>query len=292
MKKSIVTRRTFLSATTATALSGLLRPVLPGQSRTLAAPPHPSSEPRYLGKSLPQLVQELSSLDNRVPGSGDVRRKEKNLVDALACFGLASVPALEITMREGSPKAREVAVRVLGGMVPVAIPHLVAALKDEDLQVQAAAAFFLAAMPPQVPLDSQVMGFLLDVRRPQLLKATVAAWAAFGNTPGSAVPALTKLLRERKIAAELDALLSDTPDFSARIDLLKALGNARPPRSMRCSWRYATTSPPYVWPPAEILTDVARDDVADSRRSSGSIERQRSAYSHRKCGGHQEVYSR
>ena len=126
MKKSIVTRRTFLSATTATALSGLLRPVLPAESPPLAAVPasaQPSAEPRYLGKSLHQLVQELHSFDSLGRGSKAARRTEENLVEALGCIGLPALPCLEITLREGGPAARKVAVRAMGGMrSPVAVP--------------------------------------------------------------------------------------------------------------------------------------------------------------------------
>ena len=225
--------------------------------------PHgqPSAEPRYLGKSLQQLVQELHSLDGQGPGSGDASRNVKDLVEALVCFGLLVMPALELTMREGSPKAREVAVRGLAGMGPAAVAHLVSALNDEDHHVQAVAAFFLASMPPKVPLDAQVMGFLLDERRPHLLKAAIAAWAALGNTPGSAVPALTRLLRERKIAAEADDWPRDTPDFSARIDLLKALGRARPPALDALFLAMRDDEPAVRIAAAEILTDVARDDA-------------------------------
>ena len=225
--------------------------------RTLAAAAA-AAVPR---KSLHQLVEEMNAFGSRKWGYLFTDREEQSLIKAFRYIGLPAIPYLEVTMREGNPQSRRVAARVFGGMVPAAVPHLVAALNDTNLEVQATAAFYLAAMPPKVPLDTQIMGLLLDGQRPHLLKAAAGAWAGLRNTPRSAVPVLTKLLRDRKIPAEPDAWASDTPDYSARIDVLRALGKARPPAINAIFLAARDDEPPVRMAAAEILTDLAKGDV-------------------------------
>ena len=253
MKRLFTTRRMFLSTAATTAVSGLL----PVPWRTLAAV--------VPGKSLQQLVEEMNAFGRhgRKRDRLFADQEEQSLIGAFRRIGLPAMPYLEVTMREGNPKARRVVVRVFGGMVPAAVPHLVAALNDANLEIQATAAFYLAAMPPTVPLNAQIMALLLDEQRPHLVKAAAGAWAGLRNTPRSAVPVLTKLLRDRKIPAEPDAWVSDTPDFSARIDVLRALGKARPP-AIRAIYLAARADEPAVrMAAAEILAEIARGDSAD-----------------------------
>ena len=148
-------------------------------------------------------------------------------------------------------------------MSPVAIPFLVAALNDEDIEVQRAAAGRLAELSPVVPLDEHVVGLLLGHRDPSVAWQAISDWAYGGTAPIAAVPFLTQLLQDplacRKFRFE-DQDFSEFPEWDTRNTLVRALGTVQPPAVDVLLAASHDESPAVRRLAAEILAEQAADD--------------------------------
>jgi HEAT repeat protein len=194
----------------------------------------PGQQPNFLGKSLNQWLDELSSRDARV------RRGAAFALGKSGGEAVSAVPKLVRTLRDPVPAVREAAAYALGEIGPTAsdqtVPSLLTLLtKDEEALVRRSAAFALGQFGKNLataPPDQ------VDAVRDALAKALTDTDAAVRQTAASALGRLGAELARPGVPALARAL--QDADAIVRRDTARALGEIGPaaraavPEMLKC----------------------------------------------------------